>query len=339
MFAQASDAINGPINNNDSAELLPSLETTSVPTGAVAVGYNIKKETTSYYRVNGGTLANNTITMPGWFPDQANSSSGEENISPNEYIGTDDRVAITNTTQMPYSAIARIEVSFPSGSSTATAYMISDNVAITAAHAVFLQETTSGGSYEWPEKVKVFPGQKSSNIFTGYPYGNAKAIEVVISAPFFTEKATLDSSGNRISTRTSSYYDWALLYLDDEIGAETGYFGYQFTNGTTGMNVSITGYKDGVPPQYKASGTVISAPTNIAGAELLNQEYIMLYMIDAGDGQSGSPIYYQSSDGSWISIGIHTADYTYADGTGQLNQGNRFTSQLFSFVLAYTSSH
>ena len=87
------------------------------------------------------------------------------------------------------------------------------------------------------------------------------------------------------------------------------------------------------------TGTVISAPTNIAGAELLNQEYIMLYMIDAGDGQSGSPIYYQSSDGSWISIGIHTADYTYADGTGQLNQGNRFTSQLFSFVLAYTSSH
>ncbi len=107
------------------------------------------------------------------------------------------------------------------------------------------------------------------------------------------------------------------------------------------MNVTITGYPNEQPYQYFHSGTVV-VPQEAVGYDF-DYEYVMLYYIDTLDGQSGSPVYYQADNGDWISPGIHTTDYTYIDGNGQkkayFNQGSRFTGQLFSFTLAYTSAH
>ena len=140
LYANAIEPLDGPINADDNATLIrPTLEVSDVPQGAVAVGYNIESGKITYYRVNGGTLPNNyveDITIDGYFPN--NTALADGGISTDQYIGTDDRQVVTDTTQSPNSAIAYL---IANGSNSGTAYMLSKNVAITAAHCVFKQST------------------------------------------------------------------------------------------------------------------------------------------------------------------------------------------------------
>lgn len=339
LFAHAEN-IEGPITT-EPIVTQPTLEVSSVPQGAVAVGKVLKenhdlyptkeKGDINYYRVSGATmsLTNNVPTyVPGYSPN--GSQTILNNVySPSAVIGAENRVQVTNTEQMPYSAIIYLEVEFPNKTQNdrATAFLISENVALTTAHNLY--DEAEGG---WAEIKQIVPGKNGASFFNN-PYGSCDAIEIVVSAPWY-ESRNID-------------YDWGLILLDESIGSETGYLGFQFIpRSMIGMNVILTGYPNASEYRYYqwTHSGVIEIPDLYADLPQENldyfYEYIITYEIDASGGQSGAPIYYLSDAGSWIAVGIHTNEVRdKITGEPLHNEGLRFTSSLYSFVLAFRSQY
>lgn len=323
--AQGESATGG--NLQDDLSALGSLVETNSPAGAVGIAYDISSGTTRYYGISGNVLADANIseplTVPGWFPETETSVIGGGD-SVNGIIGSDDRTLITNTKTMPYSAIVCIEVTFPSrGTFFITAFMISETVALTAAHCIY-DVVPEGGIHEWATSVKAMPG-KNGKTFLGNPYGSCQATELVIPVPYYESSDKNDS------------YDWGLIRLDENIGSKTGYFGFQFIpHAMTGMNVTITGYpvSDSKHRQWSHSGEIVIPDLNPSDLARFDYDYIIHYYIDAEDGQSGSPVYYLNN-GQWTVVGIHTSEWPTSQGVMWFNEGVRFTSQMFSFVWSY----
>ncbi len=331
-------AIDGTITT-EPIDLSPgvSLIEATAPEGAVAVGYNYAARTEVYYRVNGATLP-----FPNGYPYEDELLDGDT-ASPDVIIGSNDRQIVTNTQTMPFSAIAYIEIHYANGDSArGTAFMISPNVAMTAAHCLFNQGC-SHDSANWAVSVEVYPGM------SGYlePYGVAYATEVVVGAPYYTESKAFgeDMTESGViyctcgETTLSSYYDWGFIRLDRNIGEQCGYFGYYYNNQTTGINLTLTGYPSNTEDwlQYTASGTSINSSSHAVAN--LDQTYVMFCNIDATGGQSGSPIYrYNGVNNNYLVYAVYNTGYAHTDeNDGIVNQGCRITSQLYSFILAYTS--
>lgn len=306
-----------------------TLVETNSPAGAVGIAYDITSGTTRYYGVSGNTLSNanlnEPLTVPGWFPEAETSAVGGGD-SANGIIGSDDRTKVTNTKIMPYSAIVFLEMTFPSepkATYSQTAFLISENIALTAAHGLY-RTNEETRIREWATSVKAIPGKYGKTFFKN-PYGSCEATELVVPVPYYEN--------------ADKNYDWGIIRLDEEIGTKTGYFGYQFIpHSMVGMNITITGYPYGVDEdkwysQWTQSGEIIIYDEN-AG---FDRDYVIDYLIDTEEGQSGSPIY-RYYDGAWTVVGIHAKEWYTGDddnSVSRFNQGVRFTSQMFSFIRAY----
>ena len=317
------------------------LQVTTSIEDAFAVGYNIQTQTTTYYALNTAALSSfdpEDFSLSGWFPEQAEQFNDNNNNSGREIIPDegedDDRVQVSNTRNFPYSAIAYMEMIYADGEPcAATAFMISENVAMTAAHNLFKQNSPVQ-SAQWATTVNIWPGRNGDSIFTGRPFGQAQAIEVVISKQFRFEHEVAHIDGDTITYEPSvlsCYYDWGFIRLNKNIGEDCGYFGFEFGT-SVGSHIYINGYWEDDNKQWLGSGYII----NVRGG--LDPTYIMHYDVDVTDGQSGGPVYRETNAGEFLVIAVHNTDYDGSGGNyGPTNQGSRITNQLYAFILSYTA--
>lgn len=305
----------------------PNLEISSSPDGAVAVGKNLDTNSIYYYRVNGAVISQigNVITsIPGCFPSPQILENKYESFSPNSAIDTEDREKVTDADNMPFSAICYIDITFPNGETyPATAFMISGDVAMTAAHCLY--DPLLGG---WATSVRVIPGKSGYGFFNN-PFGDANAEEIVVSTQW--QQNVPNSSEIPISLRD---YDWGFIRLDDSIGNDSGYLGIKYDANFTNKTVTISGYPNPFPEgsnnknyyQYETNGRIESMG-----------DHRITHKLDTSEGQSGSPIFYwDSTDQQWLVVGIHVSCSVTENATSShYHTGVWFYSQLFSFAWAY----
>lgn len=264
---------------------------------AFAVKYDVETQKVTYYAVEESreTMIKQSF---GKLPEVVTSIDiPEETVQPNTIFGSDDRIKVTDTSSTPHSAIAHLTGNL-NGSYQGTAWMISANAAVTAAHCVY---DHASGSYM--QNGKVYPGKKGGFLFSN-PYGSAKIKEIHISPNYI-------QSGS-----TSSRNDWAVIVLDENIGNKCGYLGFKFVpRSMTGMSVTVCGYpEEDKNYQYKMTG-------NISDCD----DHFILFNMDTSHGQSGGPIYNESNEVVGINI---------AGGTSH-NIGIRIYSQLFDYLLKF----
>ena len=327
---------------DDALSLDDMLQVTTSIEDAFAVGYNIQTQTTTYYALNTAALSSfdpEDFSLSGWFPEQAEQFNDNNNNSGRAIIPDeegDDRVHVSNTRNFPYSAIAYMEMIYADGEPcAATAFMISENVAMTAAHNLFKQNSPVQ-SAQWATFVEISPGCNAYGPFFWNPFGQAQAIEVVISKQFRFEHEVAHIEGDTITYEPSDlscYYDWGFIRLNKDIGEDCGYFGFEFGT-SVGSHIHVSGYPYGKnKQQWMGSGYLL----NVRGG--LDPTYIMHYDIDVTDGQSGAPVYRETNGGEFLVIAVHNVDYVDEPGGdyGSVNQGSRITNQLYAFILSYTA--
>ena len=349
LYANAIEPLDGTIDADDDATLIkPTLEVSTTPTGAVAVGYDMFNDSEHYYRVNGNILSLNhgveIFTEQGWLPDDNGASLN--NIIDNDGDGDpeDDRGIFVSPTTNPYRTIALVEAYYR-GISTpfyGTATMISSDVAVTAAHCLYDEEL--GG---WPWKVVVTPaivGMNNTNeAYRTKPFGSSEAEELVISTLFY-------EGLNTSNELDADYHDWGMIRLEDEIGNQSGYLGFQYKTGNMETDVgepqcTIVGYPGDLNgydedtylyerfTQYYATGDIFRDTRGSVTADngTTHEWRLFEHEIDATDGQSGSAVLFPDTTATrgYVIIGIYTGYYL------GYNRAMGITSQLYSFMLAY----
>lgn len=237
--------------------------------------------------------------------------SQEQPANPNVVIGPDDRVPVVHTTNFPYSAIAYAEATFPDGKTVpSTAWMISDRIALTAAHCVY--DSSRGG---YATSVQIWPGRSGEYC----PFGSASSVRIRI--------------GENYPTQDGS--DWAIISLDRSIGQQSGVinFGYAYSfSELLQREVRVSGYPGDIPGlegvenekyQYEATGLITSRDNN----------YTFYYSADAEGGQSGSPVMLSNTN---YAVGIHFSGSNY-EGTnlGADNEAVIFTPTLCNIINAF----
>lgn len=215
-------------------------------------------------------------------------------------IGTDDRIAVSNTSAYPYSAIAYLEVEGRCGCSwTASGFMVSKDCLMTGAHCVLCKEHNQTAGY-----ITMYFGYKSGKNYmlkydgeTNYWYGT-RVFE------------------NGKDGVTNSDWDYAFIKLRQPVGETTGWFGLsarsdsELTNGTW---FEVAGYRDRV--LMKDWGTA-----NI------RSQYTISHNGDTLPGYSGCPVF--TSD--YYVVAINVAHVTDLSGVGKYNIARRISSDLIN---------
>lgn len=253
------------------------------------------------------------LVQQGWFPETVNKQGAENALvsgmptgrsSGTGILGSDDRVQVSDTDEYPYSAVCYIEVAFSTGAECGTAFMIGDNIAVTAAHCVYKNG-------ELVSDVKVWPGKDGFSIF-GNPFGTAESISIF--------KAPNYNQGDFYK------YDWAIIVLDENIGNDTGWFGftcYQPDYLTTTLTLSGYPHSDQYH-QYTATGNAMKYVDKVS-----EQEYRFQHNMDSTEGQSGSPIY----NSSYMVYGIDSYHSTLN------NYATRIDESTFNYFTAYVRNY
>ncbi len=215
-------------------------------------------------------------------------------ISPCNIIGADDRTQIEDTTIYPYSAIVYLEVKWGNEKYCATAFMISKNVAITSAHAVYNKEL--GG---FADSIKAYPA-KNGYGFWNNPYGSSK----VIATGVCTQWAEYINNSEDQNAKYPEE-DWGAVVLKEPLGDETGTISIKCPTGSELLNirndecVKICGYQemDTILPkfyQFEAVGNISTYSSDM-----------IYYELDTVGGQSGSPLLNDEN----VAIGVHFGYY------------------------------
>ena len=211
-------------------------------------------------------------------------------------FGQDDRVEVTQTTVLPWSAIVRLEIDFPTGGAVATGVLIGPNDLLTVGHAVYSAEY--GG---FATAIRATPAVSGAS----EPYGTA------LSIAFQVDPRWVENDGG--SGEVDPFgYDYALVTLDHAIGAAAGTLPVAVLADPLGVAVTAGGYPAdlGYDFLYATSGTVDSIDED----NLFFEDDL-----DLSAGQSGSPV---MSGGAVV--GLISFDYElppYANGA--------FTLQMF----------
>lgn len=231
-----------------------------------------------------------TLTIP-------NEDDGASTFS---IIGDDGREQIGETTNYPYSAIALIKIDWPGliPTSYGTAWIIADNIAVTAGHCLYDTEEDV-----WAKSITLYAAKDGLG-FWNNPYGTVKSKKLCIAQ-------------NYIDYETSDY-DWGLIALKENISDETGIINFTYASNSqlTNANIEISGYPygDGLIHDFRQltmSGTISSFT-----------DRRLYYTVDTTGGQSGSPIL----GANHVAYGIHT----HGTNNGTYNSGTRITEAMYN---------
>ncbi|HYT69018.1 MAG TPA: serine protease [Vicinamibacterales bacterium] len=217
-------------------------------------------------------------------------------------LGTDDRVRITNTTNIPWRRVCALRITFPSGSTyRGTGFLIGPRAVATAGHCVFLHD--QGG---WARRVEVIPGANG----TSRPYGQV-------------ESSTLRSVAGWVNGKKPES-DYGCIVLP------SGAFG--------GRALGSFGCANFDAAKIVAQPSVLGGyPGDKSFAELWGMSRViktvtaktMIYDIDTMGGQSGAPVYIMRAGQRYV-IGIHN----YGNASG--NSATRVTEPVYQRLLAWS---
>jgi len=217
-------------------------------------------------------------------------------------IGTDDRVRISNTTQIPWRRICALRITFPSGANyRGSGFLIGPRAVATAGHCVYLHN--QGG---WARRIEVIPGCNGS----ARPFGQAVS-------------SSLRSVVGWVSNKKPEY-DFGCVVLP------TGSFG--------GSNLGSFGFAAFDAAKLLAQAAVLAGyPGDKPFAELWGMARkiktvaakTLVYDIDSVGGQSGAPVYIKRNGQRYV-VGIH--NYGAAAG----NSATRVTPEVFQRLLGWS---
>lgn len=216
-------------------------------------------------------------------------------------IGTDDRVRITQTMNVPWRRVCALRISFPSGSTfRGTGFLIGPRAVATAGHCVFMHN--QGG---WARSVEVIPGCNGSS----RPYGQAVS-------------TTLRSVGGWVNSKLPES-DYGCIILPP---------------GGFSQNLGSFGFAAFDAPTLLAKPAVMAGfPGDKPFAELWGMKRLiktvtaktLVYDIDSMGGQSGAPVYIKRNGQRYV-VGIHN----YGASTG--NSATRVTQPVYERLLAWS---
>ncbi|MBQ8823740.1 MAG: trypsin-like peptidase domain-containing protein [Ruminococcus sp.] len=231
-------------------------------------------------------------------PAYQGSISQEEEISPNNVIGNDDRYRITHTTDFPYRTICRIVTYWDKDNDgvidntmgIGTGFLEGPNAVVTAGHVIYDKNLNM-----WCEYAIITPAQDGAG---SAPYGNTRSTII------HTSTAWIESG--------SADQDWGLIETQSDIGNQVGWLGKFWTSGSLdGTSVHVTGYPGDKPQtMWRGNGSI----TKSESARLF-------YNCDTMGAESGAPVLNSSNQ----ALAIH------ANG-GSYNSGTRITEWLFNFL-------
>jgi glutamyl endopeptidase len=217
-------------------------------------------------------------------------------------LGTDDRVRITATTNVPWRRVCALRISFPSGSTyRGTGFLIGPRAVATAGHCVFLHD--QGG---WARQVEVIPGANG----TARPYGQ------VVSSSLRSVAGWVNSK------KPESDYGCVILPAGAFGGRSLGSFGCaNFDAAKIVAQPAVMGGYPGDKPFAELWG--MSRVIRTVTAKTL------IYDIDSMGGQSGAPVYIMRAGQRYV-VGIHN----YGQATG--NSATRVTEPVYQRLLAWS---
>lgn len=216
-------------------------------------------------------------------------------------IGSDDRVRVMQTTNVPWRRICALRIHFPSGATyRGTGFLIGPRAVATAGHCVYLHN--QGG---WARKIEVIPGCNGSS----HPYGQV------------------------VSTSFRSVGGWVTGKKP-----ESDYGCIVLPAGAFPQNLGSFGFAAFDAPMLLAQPAVLAGyPGDKPFAEMWGMRRrikavtakTLIYDTDTVAGQSGAPVYIKRNGQRFV-IGIHN----YGATTG--NSATRVTQRVYERLLAWS---
>ncbi|WP_404783555.1 trypsin-like serine peptidase [Altericista sp. CCNU0014] len=219
-------------------------------------------------------------------------------------IGTDDRTPIL-TRAYPWSAIGRIEISTATEGYTCTGTLIGLDIVLTNAHCLMDEQTKQpmipkNASPDNPAQIKFSP-----SMIRGTALDTARVIDYR-----YGTKDPYTNPGD----------DWAILKLDQPLGARYGYLGWRNLNfanpkirQATRDRLTLVGYARDFPTarntEYGTGGETAGMNQTCSIEGLVAQKGlkgVLLHRCDSNPGTSGGPIFAQFSNGNYYIVGLHS---------------------------------
>jgi glutamyl endopeptidase len=198
------------------------------------------------------------------------------------------QVVVPDTTLFPWRASAALRITVPGQTEVfnGTGWFIGPYTLVTAAHAVFPREF--GGHVGWAISIDVIPGLNGDS--NPPPFGVSR------STSFFCPNGWQDSGDTRL--------DYGAILLEQSVGSEVGTLGYATYSDQDILQsvANLTGYPVDPPNPNAPPGTQFYG----AGAITHVDETFIYYNLDTLPGESGSAVYRNIADQSFV-MAIHEA--------------------------------
>lgn len=222
-------------------------------------------------------------------------------VFPSTVIGTDDRVRVTNTTNFPWNTICYMGMSFASGNYRGSAGLISPYCALTCAHNVYEQSSST-----WASNVLIAAGQRQDTAGGTVirPYGTRNSFRL---------------RGNSVYVKSNGgfEYDYAAVHFETPFTGISTFMPLLFDHIPEFIN--LAGYPRVVRGESNSQGMWHSADpvVGVAGAN----DRILRYLADTSGGNSGGPVWRYIAPDTRHIVAIHVA------GSTDYNLGARLVSQ------------
>ncbi len=284
-------------------------------------GFDIFRAVTSGFETRHVAGPTNVLARPdgGFFSAGAAppSSIGSAAAKPENVIGVDSRVLVTDTAMTPWRCICHLEVEHEVGPvGFGTGFLIGPKAVLTAAHVI-----VDPARKLKARRIRVIPGRGGATA----PYGFFVAEAGDCKVPDEWLRGGADDAERAAS-------DYAVIPVPDKFetsGQPTterlGYFGLKcFTEAEAAAKAEMLLVNNAGYP-YEASKPYGTLWYNAGRVRKIDKTYIE-YMVDTEGGQSGSPVYfYDEKTTQRYVIAIHT--------TGDfVNRGLRITPDVFKTI-------
>lgn len=234
--------------------------------------------------------------------DGAQPLVGEAVAAIEAIVDIDDRVRISNTTQVPWRRICALRIQFPSGATyRGTGFLIGPRAVVTAGHCVYLHN--QGG---WARQVTVIPGSNGP----AAPFGRV-------------ESGALRSVRGWVSgKRPESDYGCVVLPQGAFGGRNLGSFGFAAFDAQVllAQRAVIAGF-----PADKPFAEMWGAARRLKAVTAKT----LVYNTATMGGQSGAPVYIKRA-GQRYAVGIHN----YGSSTG--NSATRITRSVLTRLAGWS---